>query len=144
LSTTSGSAVDVTDISSIYNTIHVMFRGVGLVSAASYLVQIGDSGGIETTGYASSSAGETSTSGFVVQSQGLNRLAYGVLTIRKANAAGTEWVSSHSISDDDGTGTWRGFAGGGTKTLSDALDRVRLTTTAGDFDAGSIVVVLEI
>jgi hypothetical protein len=143
LPTTSGSAVDVTNISSMYNTIHVMFRGVGLVSGANYLVQIGDSGGIETTGYASSSAGETSTSGFIVQSQGINRLAYGVLTIRKANAAGTEWVSSHSISDDD-TGTWRGFAGGGTKTLSAALDRVRLTTTAGNFDAGSIVVVLEI
>lgn len=51
--TTSGIAVDFTGVSSTANCITVAFEGVSLSGTDDLLVQIGDSGGVETTGYLS-------------------------------------------------------------------------------------------
>ena len=54
--TTSGTAIDFTGIPSWAKQITIAFDGVSTTGVNGYLVQIGTSGGIETTGYASGGA----------------------------------------------------------------------------------------
>lgn len=136
---TSGTSIDFTGIPSWVKRITVIFNGVSLSATADLLVQIGDSGGIETTGYVSGSgSGSNSTSGYVVRMANAARAAYGVMQI--TNITGNNWVSFHSIN----AGTTTDFAGGGGKTLSDVLTQLRITSTSTDtFDAGSINILYE-
>jgi hypothetical protein len=125
-----------------------MFSGVSTSGTSSLLIQIGDSGGIENTGYISTSItddtgggslGTSSTAGFVYYQDQASYLGYGIVTI--ILVSGTTWVASH-------TGrmtTTNVVTGGGGKTLSDTLDRVRITTVNGTdtFDAGTINIMWE-
>ena len=54
------------------------------------------------------------------------------------------WVSSHTVGMTS-SGAVYSFTGGGSVTLSGALDRVRITTANGTdtFDAGTINLLLE-
>lgn len=133
------TAVDFTGIPSWIKRITVIFSGVSLSATADLLVQIGDSGGIETTGYVSGSgSGSNSTSGYVVRMGNAARAAYGVMQI--TNITGNNWVSFHSFN----VGTTSDFAGGGGKTLSDVLTQLRITSTSTDtFDAGTINIIYE-
>jgi hypothetical protein len=149
VASTSGTSIDFTGIPSWVKRITVMFNGVSLNGSSSILVQLGDSGGVETTGYVSTCllsrdgttpTGATSTSGFVVVTAVAANLLLGnaVLTL----VSGTTWVlsSAYAMSGSIHTG-----AAGGNKTLSDTLDRVRITTVNGTdtFDAGSINILYE-
>jgi hypothetical protein len=148
VASTSGTSIDFTSIPSWVKRITVMFSDVSLNGSSSYLVQLGDSGGIENSGYSSTSvttdsggnsAGVNSTSGLAIFGgnavYGLN----GILVI--ANVSGNIWTSSHAGL----LNTTNIVAGGGTKTLSATLDRVRITTVNGTdtFDAGSINILYE-
>ena len=134
--TTSGTAFDFTGIPSTARQIAVTFNAVGLSGTDNLLVQIGDSGGIETTGYASVSGDNSnnvsSTSGFIIrQGNGANAWS-GIVYLQMFDATTFQWVAGIS-------GGPNVAAGGGTKALSAALDRVRITRTGSDtFDAGSI------
>ena len=90
-------------------------------------MQIGDSGGIENTGYVSGSreTASTSTAGFVVFVGNAARAAHGVMEIVKG--AGNQWFSHHAVYTPTICS-----AGGGSKTLSDTLTQVRLTRTGTD------------
>jgi hypothetical protein len=150
--TASGTSVDFTSIPSWVKRITVMFNGVSTNGTSNYLIQLGDSGGIETTGYTASAAGAantgnvinavSSTSGFPITSVGntANTVSGGVSLIAfSANA----WVSTGTLAN---TGTFTGgFYIGGNKTLSDTLDRIRITTVNGTdtFDAGTINIMYE-
>jgi hypothetical protein len=140
VNSTSGAAIDFTGFPAWAKRITVMFNGVSLSGSSDILVQIGDSGGIETTGYVSGSgASSNSTAGFVVRGGNATRAAYGIMGV--FNFSGNNWVSMHSIN----AGTATDFAGGGGKTLSATLDRIRITTVNGTdtFDAGSINIMYE-
>ena len=58
-----------------------------------------------------------------------------------ANISGNSWVSSFVLAVSSPSG----FHGGGSKTLSDTLDRIRITTVLGVdiFDAGTINILYE-
>jgi len=146
---TSGTAIDFTGIPSWAKRITILFNGVSLSGTDDLLIQIGDSGGIETTGYSSQggasggstqfvASGTATTTGFVVVNQtgsGANFNFPYVLT----NFSGNVWVGSYS--GNEGT---RVIAGGGIKTLSDVLTQVRITRTGTNtFDAGSINILYE-
>ena len=146
---TTNTSLDFTSLPSWIKKITVMFNGVSLSSTAQILVQLGDSGGIESTSYVSSSAqardalasiGGTSTAGFLIyQGSGGGNNATGIMTI--CLISGTTWISSHSASN---TAASSGISGGGTKTLSDTLTQIRITSTSTDtFDAGSVNLLLE-
>ena len=143
VASTSGTSIDFTGIPSWAKRITVMFNGVSLNGGASYLIQLGDSGGIETTGYLSTSTYSTnsasSTSGFAILSTLSTYVNSGQLVI--TNVSGNVWVESHSMT----LGSTVSAYGGGNKTLSDVLTQVRITTTNGTdtFDAGSINVMWE-
>jgi hypothetical protein len=131
---TSGTNIDFTGIPSWAKKITIMFNNVSLNNTDYYLVQLGDSGGIETTGYSSSSNTSTDTNGFIVfvNTAANNTSGHMVLTLVGSNL----WISSHAV---------RLATGGGSKTLSATLDRVRITTSSGTalFDNGSINILIE-
>lgn len=145
VASTSGTSIDFTSIPSWVKRITVMFNGVSTSGTSLFLIQIGDSGGIETTGYVSGAAsrtGETtSTAGFVLNQAGSATFVFtGVIPI--CTLSTNLWTTSGSLNR-----TTDGFGNtfGGAKTLSDTLDRVRITTVNGTdtFDAGSINILYE-
>jgi hypothetical protein len=147
--TASGTSVDFTGIPSWVKRITVMFSGVSTSGTSFYLLQLGDSGGIENTGYVSqantfnSSPGSTaSTAGFLLLNVVVAAGSYnGVVPLCKID--GNSWTTSGVLA---ATATAQGVSVfGGVKTLSDTLDRVRITTVNGTdtFDAGSINILYE-
>jgi hypothetical protein len=145
VASTAGTAIDFTGIPAGVRRLSVHFNGVSLSGTAHLLIQIGDSGGIETTGYvsSSSSAGGTnavastqSTAGFVIYDGTAANAVNGSVILSLVDGSAT-WAAFGSMSV--GTGFVSGT--GGTKALSPGpLDRVRITTTNGTdtFDAGEI------
>lgn len=141
--TTSGTSVDFTGVPSWAKRITLILNGVSASALGSTLVQIGTSAGLEITGYNSYgtafSGSLASTAGFVIfnGNAGFTTIGHMVLT----NMTGNVWVSSHQ--GMAGGGYF--LLGGGSKTLSGVLDRVRITTTSGTdtFDAGSINLLYE-
>lgn len=143
----SGTAVNFTDIPSWVKRITVPIAGLSTNGSSAPLVQIGDSGGIETSGYlgaASSTASGANpivsdyTSGFglVGVVSGVTTI-HGTMTITLLNASTNTWVASFSggLSNSN-----TAVHGGGSKSLSGTLDRIRITTANGTdtFDAGSV------
>jgi hypothetical protein len=147
VATTSGTAIDFTGIPSWVKRITVMLNGVSTNGASNILVQIGNSGGIETSGYLSyanqfngSPGGSSSTAGFLIfEAWAATTLGYGIVTI--TNVSGNTWVYGCCMGASDSSIS----VGGGNKTLSGTLDRVRLTTQNGTdtFDAGSVNILYE-
>jgi hypothetical protein len=145
--TASGTSVDFTGIPSTAKRITVMFSGVSTNGTSNWLLQLGDSEGVENTGYLCSSsqfgaAVSTSqfTSGFGFTYSSATAVSAG--TIQFSNLDGNVWVANGVLANTDSAGT-RILAG--TKTLSDTLTQVRITTVGGTntFDAGTINIMWE-
>ena len=133
----SGTAIDIGSIPATATRLWIMFDAVSLNGTDDLLVQIGDSGGIENTGYVSGSreSASSSTAGFILFVGNATRAATGIMHLVKG--AGNQWFESHNIySPTISSG------GGGSKTLSATLDRVRIIPSgANSFDgAGTITV----
>ena len=150
VASTSGTSIDFTSIPNWVERITVLFNAVSLSGTADLLVQLGISTGIENTGYASSSSfagtavdasAATSTTGFVVRAGLATAGIGGAMTIH--NISGNIWIASLAGGRTDATASV--VIAGGTKTLTDVLDRVRITTTNGTdtFDAGSVNIIYE-
>jgi hypothetical protein len=143
--TTSGTSIDFTSIPSSIKMITVMFNGVSTNGTSIILVQLGDSGGIETTGYvgassylddAASAAATSFTNGIALSAINTAGSTFnGLITI--CNVSSNVWVASGNTSNPQIARTNSASA---SKTLSGVLDRIRLTTVNGTdtFDAGSI------
>lgn len=147
VASTSGTSIDFTGIPAGKKRITIMFDGVSTNGTSNCCVQLGDSGGIETSGYLgaiSNQGGSTTTnfsSSFVVTVGMLAADIYhGQIVLTNLN--GNTWVES-SILSQSGAAAVR--YGSGVKTLSATLDRVRITTAAGadTFDAGTINIAYE-
>jgi hypothetical protein len=147
VATTSGTAIDFTSIPSWVKKITVILNEVSTNSTNHMLIQIG-SGSIETTGYVSSGSAlpnaamvstASSTAGFLVFHTNAGNTVTGqvIFTLTSSNI----WIGS--VNGKNNTTT--SIAGGGVKTTSGTLDRIRLTTTSGTdiFDAGSINILME-
>jgi hypothetical protein len=157
--TTSGTSIPFTGIPSWVKRITVVISGVSTVTAGAgqdVCVQIGDSSGFATTGYLAyvstvyfDSAVTTPTSlaasgGFPIFFGTPGSIRSGTITL--VNPSGNLWVATVLVATANGTGPLYGSCqGGGTKTLSGTLDRVRLTTLSGidTFDNGSVNIIYE-
>ena len=145
------TSADFTGIPSWVKRITVMFSGVSTNGTSILLIQLGDSGGVETTGYSGSTQYAASYVAFS---------SYAGIPIDTAStvAAGTARSGVLTLSLlDTTTNTWAingGFAIGtaaalilpaGIKATSATLDRVRITTVNGTdtFDAGTINILYE-
>lgn len=147
--TASGTSIDFTGIPSWVKRITVMLDVVSTNGSSPVQVQLGDSGGVETSGYVavagaypSSPSSSAFTTGF-----GLIDLPSGAASyfyngfLDFVNISNTSWVCSATIQiNPTGASTVAG-----SKTLSGTLDRVRITTVNGTdaFDAGSINIMYE-
>jgi hypothetical protein len=146
---TSGTSIDFTSIPSWVKRITVMLSGVSTNGTSNILVQLGDSGGVETTGYVSqantfnAAPGSTaSTAGFLMLNTTVAAISYsGVVPI--CNLNGNDWVTSGVLVASTAAQGVSIF--GGIKTLSATLDRIRITTVNGTdtFDAGTINILYE-
>ena len=145
---TSGTSIDFTGIPSWVKRITVMFSGVSTNGTSNPIIQLGDSGGVETSGYlasattaTSSVTTQTTTAGFGLTGAGVvaGTILHGLMTIN--NVSGNLWVFAFTL----GSTAAVTFYGGGNKTLSATLDRVRITTANGTdtFDAGTINILYE-
>lgn len=132
---------DFTGIPSWVKRITVMFNNVGTSGTSNFLIQLGDAGGIENTGYISAANYTTfavsSTAGFIIL-WGINASTdtqQGSVIL--SNLTGNVWVSNGNMADNGG----RNSSSSGSKTLSDTLTQIRITTVNGTdtFDAGSVV-----
>jgi hypothetical protein len=143
---TSGTSIDFTDIPSWAKRITVMLRGVSTMGTSNLIIQVGDAGGFETTGYTSGHAFISSASSAAGTS--LYTIGFG-LTLQVAAASVVD--SAYVLTNQTGN-VWIGMGtmvyattgstgfGSGSKTLSDTLTQVRITTANGTdtFDAGTI------
>jgi len=140
--------LDFYNIPSTAKRITVMFDGVSTNGASNVILQLGDSGGIETTGYVgghtafatSSVSSSSQTTHITVYSQASAADAFsGAGTI--CLLSGNTWAASGNTFSAVPRGTL--FAS--SKTLSGTLDRIRITSGGGTdtFDAGSINVMWE-
>lgn len=146
VATTSGTAIDFIGIPSWAKRVTIIFNSISTTGASSKVVRIG-SGAIETTGYTGMSiwfnggtgGGIADTTGFTIAGTAAGDSVMGSMTL--TTVGGNLWVATVL---GNMTSTYN-FAGGGTKTISGTLDRVRITTAAGTdtFDAGSAVVMWE-
>jgi len=146
---TSGTNIDFTGIPSWVKRITVMFSLVSTNGTSNLQIQLGDAGGIETTGYGSSMtyivnatpATANISTGFLAGTYGTAGASYNGLTIISTLGSNI-WASSCNLCDAVSTRT---FFGAGAKTLSDTLTQIRITTVNGTdtFDAGSINIMYE-
>lgn len=147
---------DFTGIPSWVKRITVMYIGVSTSTGgtSTYLVQIGDSGGIETTGYAcngtslaTSTIGTSNfTTGFAMGDSASYSAAAthsGSFVLTLADASTNTWTGVGTIA---AVGQIHNKTGAGSKALSPGpLDRIRITTVNGTdtFDAGTVNILYE-
>lgn len=150
----SGSSVDFTGIPSWAKRITVVLDNVSVTGTDNILIQLGDSGGVETTGYISTTvyttyvtsppsiggSGFSSTAGIIVTGGAPQNWPTG--SIQFDNISGNRWIASGVYNFANLT-TTVGYSAG-EKTLSATLDRVRITVTGADtFDNGAVNIIYE-
>ena len=145
------AAIDFTSIPSWVKRITVMLRNVSTNGASTpWLVQIGPSGGIETTGYQGTTSVVTTavasyniTTGFGIQvDNSSTNVVEGSVTISLLDSATNTWVCSGSVAHSNRVYL---VLMAYSKPIAGVLSRVRLTTTNGTdiFDAGSVNILYE-
>jgi hypothetical protein len=149
VATTSGTAIDYTSIPSWVKKITIMFNGVSTNGTSNLYLQLGDSGGIETTGYlgayvqlgtAAASANQP-TSAFTLNSaMAAAGITHGIVVLTTLGS--NIWSCSYNMSRSDVN---QSYFGSGTKPLSDVLTQIRITTANGTdtFDLGSVNILME-
>jgi hypothetical protein len=147
VASTSGTSIDFTSIPSWVKRVTVMYDGVSTNGTGEPQIQLGTSGGIQTTGYTgsygffgASQAASTSSTGFILFLDGAASYTYtgtAVFTLIGSNVWTMTAVTGMNIN----------YVGvcAGSKSLGGTLDRVRITTNTGTdvFDAGSINILYE-
>jgi len=149
IATTSGTSITFGSIPAGVDMIVMNFFGVSQASNAQTIrIQIGDAGGIETSGYlntagkiadqAIESATIRNTAGFSVGTVNWDsaNILHGSVWFTLQDAAAFTWCFHGMLneSDDDGI-----YLGSGSKALSAELTQIKFSTAAGaTFDAGAV------
>jgi len=148
VASTSGTSIDFTGLPSWVKRITVMFSAFSTNGSSVPIVQLGTSGGIQATSYTGSTWQANTnnvnhSTGFIISVvHSAPYVIEGVLIYNLLNSSTGLWVGSYAAGLSN---TPTSFVGGGSKTLSGTLDRIRITTTNGTdtFDAGSINILYE-
>ena len=145
VASTSGATIDFTSIPAGVNRINIMFAEVSTSSTSLPMIQIGDSGGLETTGYKcvgallapSSNANTAHTTGITIKTDATAAtLMSGTVVANRLT--GNEWCF-HGALTAFAPSNYAAMVSG-YKSLSAELTTVRLTTVNGSdtFDAGKV------
>jgi len=137
---------DFTGIPENVKRITVSFAALSTNGTSNIIIQIGDSGGIENTGYAGGLAldgvSSSITAAFgAVRAPSASSNYNGSIILTRYNATSFYWIATGAMAGNTGEIT----TAAGSKLLSAALDRLRVTTAAGvnTFDAGGVSVMYE-
>ena len=152
VATTSGTTADQLNIPASAKRITIMFSGVSTSGTSLKQIQLGTSGGIQTTGYDSlwsfvqaggAANSAVATTGFALPSNLAADTIKGAIVLTLQNASTGIWTAYGVLQQT--AGAVYQMMVSGEKTLSGTLDRIRLTTVNGTdtFDAGSITVMVE-
>jgi hypothetical protein len=142
---TSGATIDFLSIPSWVKRITVMLDGVSTTGTSNIIVQIGTSGGVETSSYTGGAANVASGPS-ITQSNNSNGflLTASVLAADGIQGSATLTKVSSNLWTYSGVCAFSGSSGmamgAGSKNLSGTLDRLRLTTVGGvnTFDVGTV------
>ena len=148
--TTSGTEKDFTGIPSSAKKITVMFVGVSLTGNR-IEIQLGDSGGFETSGYigniavlsAASQTAANFSSGFTLGiASDATATYHGTVTLTLEDAANNTWVATINLGLSDRA---QSYMGGGSKSLSGVLTQISIKSENGSdtFDAGAVNILIE-
>ena len=144
---TSGTSIDFTSIPSWVKRITVMFNGVSTNGTSNLLIQLGNSGGVVTSGYVSqaqnTTGGTRSTAGFILtQEMTAAALLYGQFILSLQSSTTNAWTQNGAINKNDNV---MPFSAGALTTMASVCTTVRITTVNGTdtFDAGSINILYE-
>jgi len=137
------TVIDFTGIPSWVQKITIELVGVSTNGTSDPLIQIGDSGGIEDSGYLGASSalgGSVSTINYTAgfglnNSSGAAAILHGVLNLTKEGALA--WVANGTFGQSNAAAM---VLTAGSKSLSAVLTQLRITTAGGSdaFDAGTI------
>ncbi|MGR9420673.1 hypothetical protein [Rhizobium leguminosarum] len=142
------AAVDFTGIPAGIRRVTLDLDAISTNGTAGIVIQLGTSSGPETTGYVGGYV-NTSNSGTGANIGPSSSLQLGIpiassdvitgrISLELIDVANNKWLAFGLAA---GTVTARFFVMSGSKALSAALDRIRLTTTGSDtFDAGSATI----
>lgn len=139
---TSGTAISFTGIPAGTTMVVVTLEGVSTNGTHVYVIQIGPSGGVETTGYVGvrgsadgiGSAAASITAGFDGGISTVGTFAEATIILTLKDSTNNTW-SGLSISSND---TPQLYFYAGTKSIAGALSTLTVTATSATFDAGSI------
>ena len=142
VASTSGTSVTFTGIPAGTKRITMMFKGVSTDGTGDKLIQIGDSGGLETSGYlcvgasiiSGTGANGNGTAGYIVYSNSAARAISGSVILSLYDAATFTWAAQGVLAAP-GSST---FMTGGIKSLSAELTQISFTAPPNSFDAGEI------
>lgn len=148
---TSGTSIDFTGIPAWVKRVTINFNGVSTNGTSNWLFQVGDSGGVEASGYAGAGAilenataisGANFTAGFGIPFGSAANVVYGSIVLSLIDSASFLWAASGTFALSSAAAT---ATTAGSKALTATLDRVRITTVAGvdTFDAGVINILYE-
>lgn len=150
--TTSGTTITFSSIPSWVRRITVNIEGLSTNGTSAPIIQLGDSGGLETTGYlgacgttVNSGNGQATnfTTGIGLSAQWTAASTlHGTLTLTLKDGTNDTWIASWSGSTSNAAFA---MTGSSSKSLSDTLTQLALTTVGGSdtFDAGSINITWE-
>jgi hypothetical protein len=148
---TSGTAINFTDIQAGVRRVTVTFAGVSTNGTDAILIQLGDSGGIESSGYLGSSnavvnggatAGANSTAGLLIYSVLAANIIHGTATFELADKATFAWIGRGTFGLSNSV---TNIVSACSKSLSAELTQLTITTTGGTntFDNGTVNVIYE-
>jgi hypothetical protein len=145
----SGSSVDFTGIPSWVTQLDIAYADVSHNDAGTptLSIQIGDSGGIETSGYSGAiglingstpaTSNHPSSSFNFIGSSLSSQVTSGTITLTLVDASTNLW----SYSSVGGVhGSTVAYYAAGSKALSATLDRFRISVSSGSFDTGKVSV----
>ena len=129
------ASVTFTGIPSGVNTVTVGVFDLDFSASETFEVQIGDSGGIETSGYLSSVGSQSEstnhTDAFVTQNSGMSAEARGLFHLFRVD--GNKWVYSSGASGNSQNN------GSGMKLLSGTLTQLRVKTGLGNNMSNGVI-----
>lgn len=150
VSPSSGANIDFTGIPSGTKRITIQFAnlnhtGEACCTADDMIIQLGDSGGLETTGYIGSAEnpgveGSQHTTDFVIDHTG--GVVSGIATLAMVDASTNEWSFSSLVGTIGATEHTFSI---GHKSLSDALSQIRIRSVGGggNFVSGKVNILYE-
>ena len=145
----SGTSVDFTGITAAAKRITIMTEGVSTNGTSELIIQLGDSGGFETTGYNGATTSLSSSAATVSHSNGFrltntvaaSSVLHGSAILILMDPTNNVWVCQGNTAN----ATSVSYNIAGYKSLSNTLTQVRLTTGGGvnTFDAGDFNILVE-